>query len=280
MFMVFIRGTRVVLVGFVLMLAGAGYAQAFLPDLTFGESCAVMLERALAMENVSLLRGDGCGEARLPDIGLEGELDGFKVSYTDRTNGLAVFMLYHYFENDRFTALMVGATMGTEALDAIAEASYGPYEECNTFRDGDYQDVTCFGATERAVVQWTSSTIHSSLTFIDLTRFGHSPGALPADTSDVAQATEGFLVMSFDARWEGNTLWVVGEVRNVSNRAAGVELQVIARDPAGRLVDVATFWPASINNIRPGSSYGFRHPVTNQRSATRVEVDIVGSEIW
>ena len=278
--MVFIRGTRVVLVGFVLMVVGAGYAQAFLPDLTFGESCAVMLERALAMENVNLLRGDGCGEARLPDIGLEGELDGFKVSYTDRTNGLAVFMLYHYFENDRFTALMVGATLGTEALDAIAEASYGPYEECSTFRDGDYQDVTCFGATETAVVQWTSSTIHSSLTFIDLTRFDNSPGALPADTSDVAQATEGFLVMSFDARWEGNTLWVVGEVRNVSNRPAGVELQVIARDPAGRLVDVATFWPASINNIRPGSSYGFRHPVTNQRSATRVEVDIVGSEIW
>lgn len=93
-------------------------------------------------------------------------------------------------------------------------------------------------------------------------------------------SAQGFQVVSYDARWEGDYLWVVGEVRNTGNVAAGVELQVIARDAAGRLVDVATFWPGSIENIRPGMSYGFRHPVTRERSAVRVEVQIVGTEVW
>src|SRR5690606_19242215 len=91
---------------------------------------------------------------------------------------------------------------------------------------------------------------------------------------------QGFQLVSYDARWEGETLWVVGEVHNAGSVAAGVELQGIARDAAGRLVDVAQSWPASIENIRPGMSYGFRHPVTRERSAVRVDVQIVGKEVW
>lgn len=91
---------------------------------------------------------------------------------------------------------------------------------------------------------------------------------------------EGFQIVSYTARWEGEALVVVGEVRNVGGVAAGVELQAVARDAAGRLVDVATFWPASIDNIRPGMSYGFRHYVTRERSAASVDVQIVGARTW
>lgn len=73
---------------------------------------------------------------------------------------------------------------------------------------------------------------------------------------------------------------VVGEVRNVGSVAAGVELQIVARDASGRLVDVATFWPASVDNIRPGMNYGFRRTVTSERSAVRVDVQIVGVRVW
>lgn len=89
-----------------------------------------------------------------------------------------------------------------------------------------------------------------------------------------------FQIVSYTTRWEGDYLWVIGEVRNTGRAAAGVELQVMARDAAGRVVDVATFWPASIQNIRPGASYGFRHPVTRERSAVRFEVQVVGTEVW
>jgi hypothetical protein len=105
---------------------------------------------------------------------------------------------------------------------------------------------------------------------------GGQPAHAPAPSADGL----GFRIVSYDMRWEGDTLWVVGEVLNVGAAAAGVELQMIARDATGRLVDVATFWPASTRNIRPGTSYGFRYPVTRERSAVRIEVQVVGSEVW
>jgi len=108
------------------------------------------------------------------------------------------------------------------------------------------------------------------------------PGARePARPSAPATASSGaFRMVSYDMRWEGDVLWVVGEVRNTGGVASGVELQVIARNASGRLVDVATFWPAGTQNIQPGASYGFRLPVTRDQSAVRVEVQIVGTEVW
>ncbi len=91
---------------------------------------------------------------------------------------------------------------------------------------------------------------------------------------------DGFQVVSYHYRWEGETLWVIGEVMNVGSVAAGVQLQAIARDRAGRLVDAVTFWPASVSNIRPGMSFGFRHPVTRDGAAYEVEVQIVDTEAW
>lgn len=99
-------------------------------------------------------------------------------------------------------------------------------------------------------------------------------------TGGITASSQGFQVVSYVARWEGERLVVVGEVRNVGNAAAGVELQITARDTSGRLVDVVTFWPASIDNIAPGMTYGFRRSVTRERSAVSVDVKIVGARIW
>lgn len=105
---------------------------------------------------------------------------------------------------------------------------------------------------------------------------------LPAASSGsfAATSTGNFEVLSFSYRWEGNYLYVVGEVRNAGRSAAGVELQAVARDASGRLVDSVNFWPASINNVSPGERYGFRYPVTQQRNAVTVEVRVVSTYEW
>jgi hypothetical protein len=108
--------------------------------------------------------------------------------------------------------------------------------------------------------------------------FSYRVRIVPAQSA--ADAGFGFEILSVSYRWEGNYLYVVGEVRNVSGAPMGVELQAVARDSAGRLIDVATFWPASVSNIPAGGTYGFRYAVTKQRSATSVEVKVVGSNNW
>lgn len=109
---------------------------------------------------------------------------------------------------------------------------------------------------------------------------GAGSGGGAVSTGGTSATSQGFQLVSYSARWEGNYLVVVGEVRNVGSVAAGVELQIVARDAGGRLVDVATFWPASVDNIRPGMNYGFRRTVTSERSAVRVDVQIVGVRVW
>lgn len=90
----------------------------------------------------------------------------------------------------------------------------------------------------------------------------------------------GFRILSVTYRWEGDYLYVIGELQNVSGAPMGVELQAIARNASGRLVDTVNFWPASVSNIAAGAHYGFRHPVTQQRSAVTVEVQVVSTFAW
>lgn len=89
-----------------------------------------------------------------------------------------------------------------------------------------------------------------------------------------------FVILSSTFRWEGDYLYVVGELQNTGSVAMGVELQAISRDTSGRLVDAVNFWPASINNIAAGGRYGFRYPVTRQRNAVTVEIQIVSTMEW
>jgi len=89
-----------------------------------------------------------------------------------------------------------------------------------------------------------------------------------------------FEIVSINARWEGTYLWAVGEVKNLGGTPAGVQVQVIVRDKAGKLVDTATFWPCSTSNIPPGKTCGIKHPVTREKSVSSIEARIIGSKQW
>jgi uncharacterized protein YdbL (DUF1318 family) len=90
-----------------------------------------------------------------------------------------------------------------------------------------------------------------------------------------------FKIVSFKGVWASHgTLRVIGEVKNIGNIAAGVQIEAIARDANGQLVDTAKFWPYSTKNIPSGSSTGFKYPLTDDRSAKTVEVKVIDVKVW
>lgn len=243
----------------------------------FGASCEEVRAYVLTQEGVTSLEGSACGSV-MPELASDDAFLGFKASHFTNSE---MFILYFFFEEDSLVAAQVGTVMGMDSLNVLAQSEYGPFYDCFAIEDSGYPGVKCENVRGDVGVSWVRTEIHSSLTLYELARFASEPTAPePAPEPVGAVVGEGFEVVSFDARWEGSTLWVVGEVLNIGSAAAGVELQAIARDASGRLVDVATFWPASIQNIRPGMSYGFRHSVTQERSAVRIEVQIVGTQVW
>ena len=78
-----------------------------------------------------------------------------------------------------------------------------------------------------------------------------------------------FKIVSFQGEWRHNTLWVIGEIKNIGTIAAGVQLEVIVRDDKGRLITSQQFWPNSINNIFPGNSCGIKYPITENKCAKK-----------
>ena len=50
-----------------------------------------------------------------------------------------------------------------------------------------------------------------------------------------------FKIVSFQGDWQGDTLYIIGEITNIGNVAAGVEVQVIVRDSSGTLIDCESF---------------------------------------
>ena len=90
-----------------------------------------------------------------------------------------------------------------------------------------------------------------------------------------------FEILSFRSEWGELGLRVIGEIRNNGNMAAGVEVEVIARDSNGTLIESTKFWPNSISNIPPGSTTGISsYTITEDRRASRVEVKIVRVRVW
>lgn len=54
------------------------------------------------------------------------------------------------------------------------------------------------------------------------------------------------------------TVKLTGELKNGCDVAAGAEVQIVAKDAAGNIVDVISHsWPASTQNIAPGQRYAF-----------------------
>lgn len=86
-----------------------------------------------------------------------------------------------------------------------------------------------------------------------------------------------FEILSFRAvRKEFGTLWAVGEIKNGGARPGAPELEVIARDAKGELVDRTTFFPSGVRNIPPGGTSGIGFPVTRNPLAVSLEVRVVG----
>jgi len=98
--------------------------------------------------------------------------------------------------------------------------------------------------------------------------------------NDQKYSNLGFEVISFYSKWEGDRLRVIGEVKNITNSAKGVQVEAIARDSNGNLIESAKFWPASIRNIPPGQTTGIGHTVTHDKRATKVELRIIDTMVW
>ena len=88
----------------------------------------------------------------------------------------------------------------------------------------------------------------------------------------------GFAVFGFRAiRDIYGQVSVVGEVKNTSSAARGVELQASLRDAGDRLVAVGHFCPASNRNIAPNETWPFTYSFGRQEDAVEAELRIVGS---
>ena len=90
-----------------------------------------------------------------------------------------------------------------------------------------------------------------------------------------------FKILSLKGVWrEYRGLVAIGEIKNEGDIAAGVEIEVIARDKNGILVDSARFWPNSISNIFPGETCGIDFPITEDRSAETIEAKVIRVNSW
>lgn len=88
---------------------------------------------------------------------------------------------------------------------------------------------------------------------------------------------DGFAVLDFRAmRDERDRVHVIGEVKNVSTAARGVELQATLRDAGGRLLGVGNFYPASNHNILPDEIWPFAYSFGRYDEGVRAELRIVG----
>lgn len=105
-------------------------------------------------------------------------------------------------------------------------------------------------------------------------------GSAPVAAPSVTDLASGFRIVEWhvDPPNVIGSIYVRGEVRNNNSVAAGVALQVIVRDAAGRVVDSATFWPASIRNIAPGASEPIGYPATDSPDAVTFELRIVDAK--
>lgn len=244
-------------------------------DFGFGEPCEVVRSRVLEDDEFRILDNSECASPEPSDPTGEGYL-GFKAYRMEASD---MFIYYFTFTDAGLTSYMVGTVMGMDVLDMLAEQTYAPFDTCFQIVDSGFVADRCITAVGPLLVEWTASEAHSSLRYQVLETTGDEIKS-PVTQEPPALATEGFVLLSCDFRWEDGVLWVLGEVRNVSSAPAGVQLQAIARDRSGRLVDVATFWPASTTNVQVGATYGFRYPVTREQSAVQVDFQIVDSTEW
>ncbi len=103
-------------------------------------------------------------------------------------------------------------------------------------------------------------------------------------TSTFAKSSEvsiwDFEIVSYEVRWDVDGYHVTGEIKNMGNALAGVQVVIVARDSEGALVDSVNFWPNGTNNILPGSSTGIGQYVTKEARAKNFEIQILSAKVW
>jgi hypothetical protein len=102
------------------------------------------------------------------------------------------------------------------------------------------------------------------------------PTAMPAPSLSVAS----FVIVSFQSKWDYGYLKIIGELKNVGTVGAGAQIEVIARDANGVLVDSSQFWPNSINNIPPGGTCGISYSITKNTAAVTLEAKVISVTVW
>lgn len=111
------------------------------------------------------------------------------------------------------------------------------------------------------------------------------PPAAKNSTSNAVKKTRGvspadFEIVSHRGEWQNDRLRIIGEIRNKGAVSAGAEIEVIARDDKGVLIESKTFWPNSTNNISPGGTCGIGYTITKDIRAKTIEVKVIDVNVW
>lgn len=109
---------------------------------------------------------------------------------------------------------------------------------------------------------------------------GEKSAYVPSNAEVKDIPTTSFEIKSFNPRWDDGRLRAVGEIKNIGKIAAGVHVEVIARDEKGDLVDSVDFWPNSVDNIAPGASCGIAYTITRNPRAKSTEIKVIGTNVW
>jgi hypothetical protein len=77
-------------------------------------------------------------------------------------------------------------------------------------------------------------------------------------------------------------LYVTGELKNNSSSPVGAELQVMLRGDNDRLLSSDSFWPASVQNIAPGTTWPFEHMIKIDElpEVKKVQARVIDVKQW
>jgi hypothetical protein len=92
--------------------------------------------------------------------------------------------------------------------------------------------------------------------------------------------TEGdFEIVTYRVEDDPPATRIIGEIRNKGSVPAGVELEAVARDASGTIIDDVRFWASGATNIPPGAIQPFA--ATGPRVGTRgVELRPISVRVW
>jgi len=105
-------------------------------------------------------------------------------------------------------------------------------------------------------------------------------GCFGGDMTPKSSRMNDFQIVSLKGVWRDDRLRAVGEVRNNGDIAMGVQIQLIARDKNGEIVESQKIWPNSITNIQPGRTCSIEYTVTRDRRAVGLEGSVIDVKVW